>query len=140
MGVVIDTCIWIGLFNGQIDREALLAVTKDVPAYVSVVTIGELEYGKEACADPALRIRRARFLQSVEELPVLEITRHTASIFAMLCAADKQAGGTPRRRYHDLWIAALAIENDCAVVTANPDDFKRLPNLELREIELTPRH
>jgi len=41
----------------------------------------------------------------------------------------KQSGRSPRMRVNDLWIAAQALENDYALLTANARDFEGLPGL-----------
>jgi hypothetical protein len=43
----------------------------------------------------------------------------------------KQSGRSPRTRVNDLWIAAQALENDYALLTVNPKDFRDLPGLRL---------
>ena len=55
----------------------------------------------------------------------------TASAFGILAAFMKQSGRSPRTRVNDLWIAAQAMENDYALLTANLKDFEGLPGLRL---------
>ncbi len=62
---------------------------------------------------------------------MLDITRHTAAKFGVLAAAAKQTGRSPRPRYNDLWIAALAIEHGYALMTLNVADFADLPGLSV---------
>lgn len=131
MGVILDSCVWVGLTAGLVDRQTLIDATGDVPVFISVVSLGELAFGVESCADPAERAARAASLRQIEARPILPITRATAGAFGLLAAAVKQAGRSPRPRYNDLWIAAQAIEHCHALVTSNPADFAGLPGLRL---------
>jgi len=131
MGMIFDSCIWVGLASGQLDRQAVIAAAGDAPIYVSAISLGELSYGVETCQDPAERAARAASLRQIETRPTLAVTRHTASAFGLLAAAVKQAGRSPRPRYNDLWIAAQAIENGYALLTLNIADFAGLPGLRV---------
>lgn len=131
MGVILDGCIWVGLASGQVRKESVIAATGDAPVFTSVITLGELAFGVEACADPAERACRAASLRQIELRPVLEVTRQTAAAFGVLAASTKQAGRSPRPRYNDLWIAAQAIEHGHGLLTLNGADFTGLPGLRL---------
>ncbi len=135
MGVILDSCIWVALAAKALDQQAVINAAGDAPVFISVITIGELGFGVQSCADPAERAARAAYLQQLERRPVLDVSRHTASAFGVLAAAVKQAGRSPRPRYNDLWIAGQAIEHNYALMTLNLDDFAHLPGLQL----LTPR-
>ncbi len=129
--MILDSCIWIGLASGRLRKEAVVAATGDSPVFTSVITLGELGFGVEACADPAERASRAATLRQIETRPVLEVTRLTAAAFGVLAAAVRQSGRSPRPRYNDLWIAAQAIEQGYALLTLNGADFAGLPGLRL---------
>lgn len=131
MGVIFDSCIWVGLAADQVDREALIEIAGDEPVFTSVITLGELNFGVEACTDPADRAMRAAYLRQVESRPTLNVTKDTAAAFGVLASAVKQAGRSPRPRYNDLWIAAQAIERSYALLTLNAADFAGLPGLRL---------
>jgi len=111
MGMIFDSCVWVGLSSNQVDAQAVIEAAGDQPVFTSAISIGELSFGVHACADATVRSMRAAFLRHVESRPVLEISRHTAAAFGLLAAAVKQSGRSPRPRYNDLWIAAQAIEN-----------------------------
>lgn len=134
MGVIFDSGIWVGLAAGQMAHEAVIAAAGEDPVFTSVITLSELGFGVEACADPAERALRATFLRQVESRPTLAVTRDTAAAFGVLAAAVKLAGRSPRPRYNDLWIAAQAIEHGYALLTVNAGDFDGLPGLRV----LTP--
>ena len=131
MGVVFDTCIWIAIAAGELTRERVIEVAGEAPVFTSVITLSELNFGVQACADPAERARRAAVLRQIELRPTLDITAQTASAFGLLCASVKSAGRSPRPRMNDLWIAAQAIENGYALMTLNQRDFADLPGLHV---------
>lgn len=131
MGVILDSCIWVGLATGEIGRDRVIAATGEYPIFISAISLGELTFGVEACADPSERAVRAACLRQLETRPLLEVGRRTAAAFGILAASVKQAGRSPRPRYNDLWIAAQAIEHDHALLTVNGADFAGLPGLRL---------
>ncbi len=129
--MIFDSCIWVGLAAGQVDRGTVIAAAGDLPVFISAISLGELGFGVESCADPAERAARAAYLRRLESRPVLDISRSTAAAFGVLAAAVKHAGRSPRPRYNDLWIAAQAIEHGYALLTTNGDDFAGLPGLRV---------
>lgn len=131
MGVILDSCIWVALANGELSPQAVIEAAGEVPAFTSVISLGELAFGVESCADPAQRAARAASLRQIESRPTLEVSRDTAAAFGVLAAAVKQSGRSPRPRYNDLWIAAQAIEHGYGLMTVNPDDFAGLPGLRV---------
>ena len=129
-----DSCLWVALAGGQLTQEALITACGDAAVFTSVVSLGELSFGVHSCADPGERARRAAFFRQIQASPMLEISKHTAEAFGLLCASLKQAGRSPRPRNNDLWIAAQAIENDCVLLTLNGKDFANMPGLQLKII------
>ena len=129
--MIFDSCIWIGLAAGQVTPRAVIVAAGEAPVFSSVISLGELAFGVEACVDPAERAMRATYLRQVESRPTLGVSKHTAAAFGVLAATVKQAGRSPRPRYNDLWIAAQAIEHGYALLTLNPTDFAGLPGLRL---------
>ena len=131
MGVIFDSCIWLGLAAGELDKQAVVAASGEAPVFTSAISLGELRFGVELCTDPAIR---AAYLRQVESRPVLGVTKDTAAAFGVLAAAVKQAGRSPRPRYNDLWIAAQAIEHGYALLTVNNADYLHMPGLRLLRI------
>jgi hypothetical protein len=127
--MIFDTSIWIGLASGQMSSQAVVESAGDEQVYISVISLGELSFGVESCMDPAMRMLRLRYLRSLEQRPVLDVSSLTASTFGILAAFMKQCGRSPRTRVNDLWIASQAIANDYALLTANLKDFDYLPGL-----------
>jgi predicted nucleic acid-binding protein len=129
--MIFDSCVWVALAAGQVDREAVITAAGDAPIFTSVISLGELGFGVQSCVEPAQRALRAAYLRQVESRPNLGVSKHTASAFGVLAAAVKQAGRSPRPRCNDLWIAAQAIEHGYALLTLNASDFANLPGLRL---------
>jgi predicted nucleic acid-binding protein len=134
MGMILDTCIWVGLASGQVDPRRVIEAAGKEPVFISAISLGELAFGVESCADPAERAARAASLQQLEIRPTLAVTRETAAAFGVLAASVKQLGRSPRPRYNDLWIAAQAIEHGYALLTLNVADFTGLPGLRLLDV------
>ena len=137
MGMIFDSCVWVGLSTNQVDPQAVIEAAGDLPVFTSAISIGELSFGVHSCADPTVRSMRAAYLRQVESRPVLEVSKHTAAAFGLLAAAVKQSGRSPRPRFNDLWIAAQAIEHGCTLLTLNTSDFADLPGL--RVATLSPK-
>lgn len=129
--VIIDTCVWIDAASGVIDIGALVDQAGSDLAYVSAVSIGELEYGAQYPNDAIERAQRIGVLRQAERMPVLEITRRTAQSFGLLATMMRHAGRNPRPRYNDLWIAAQAHEHGYPILTSNPDDFQGLSVVQI---------
>lgn len=131
MGLIFDTCIWIAIAAGTLNRQRVIAVAGDTPIFTSVISLGELNFGVRSCADPAERARRAAVLRQIERRPTLDITAQTTSAFGLLCATVKAAGRSPRPRINDLWRAAQTIENSYSLMTLNQRGFHDLPGLRV---------
>ena len=131
MGMIFDSCIWVGLSSNQLDAQAVIEAAGDLPVFTSAISIGELSFGVHSCMDATVRSIRAAYLRQVESRPILEVSKHTAAAFGLLAAAVKQSGRSPRPRYNDLWIAAQAIEHGHILLTLNTGGFPDLPGLRI---------
>jgi predicted nucleic acid-binding protein len=131
VGVILDTCVWIERMASRLSAMEIVRVCGDAPVFLSSISLGELHFGAEACADLVLRAKRRTQVRRLGKCPILTVTADTAAVFGTLAAALRQSGRSPRPRYNDLWIAAQAVENDYALLTLNPDDFTGLPGLRL---------
>jgi len=87
---------------------------------VSVVTIGELELGVLAAADPDTRARRADTLALARSADPIPVGEAVMSAFARLVHDCRRAGIRPR--VLDALIAATGVEHGLPVVTQD-DDF-----------------
>ena len=135
MGMILDSCVWIGLASNQVNRQAVIEVAGNLPVFISVVSLGELSFGVESCKDPSERALRVAYMRQLEIRPTLEITKQTAASFGVLAATVKQSGRSPRPRYNDLWLAAQAIEHGYELLTLNTRDFEALPGLRLTSLQ-----
>lgn len=131
MGMIFDSCIWVGLASKQLDANVVIEAAGEFPIFTSAISIGELSFGVHSCADATARSMRAAYLRQVESRPILQVSKHTAAAFGLLAAAVKQSGRSPRPRYNDLWIAAQAIEHGYVLLTLNTGDFADLPGLRI---------
>jgi len=139
MGMIFDSCIWVGLASNQVQRQSIIKVAGDEPIFTSAISLGELSFGVQSCTDPTERAMRAAYLRQVESRPTLSVSKHTAAAFGVLAAAVKHAGRSPRPRYNDLWIAAQAIEHGYVLLTLNTADFFDLPGLKLATLAAKPQ-
>lgn len=137
MGMILDSCIWVALASNALENQVVIDAAGDADIYTSVISLGELSFGVEACSDPAERALRAACLRQIERRPTLRVSRHTAAAFGVLAAAVKQSGRSPRPRYNDLWIAAQAIEHGHTLLTLNASDFAGLPGLRLATLPVS---
>ena len=136
MGVIFDSCVWVALASGQMERQTVIAaVGATTPVFASVISLGELAFGVHVCADPAARALRAAWLRQVERRPILPVTQHTAAAFGVLCSHETGWPLTPRPRYNDLWIAAQAIEHGHTLLTLNASNHAGLPGLLLAVLD-----
>ncbi len=129
--MILDSCIWVGLASRQVEQQAVIDAAGISPVFTSVISLGELSFGVQACTDPTERAMRAAYFRQVESRPTLGVSKHTAAAFGVLAAAVKQSGRSPRPRYNDLWIAAQAIEHGYELLTLNISDFSGLPGLRV---------
>ncbi|MDN5914835.1 MAG: type II toxin-antitoxin system VapC family toxin [Pseudonocardia sp.] len=94
---------------------------------VSAVTIGELQYGVTAAADPLVQMYRRRRVQAtLDRFEVLPFDVATAEYYGALATLVRQHGRNPRPRRLDLQIAATAARHGVALVTRSGDDFAGL--------------
>jgi predicted nucleic acid-binding protein len=91
---------------------------------VSAVTIGALQHGVTAAADPVVQLHRRRRVQSIlDRFEVLPFEVSTAEYFGALATLVRQHGRNPRPRRMDLQIAATAARHDLPLLTRNGADF-----------------
>jgi predicted nucleic acid-binding protein len=135
MGMILDSCVWVGIASNQVDRQSVIEAAGNLPVFISVISLGELSFGVETCKDPSERALRAAYMRQLEIRPTLEITKQTAASFGVLAASVKQSGRSPRPRYNDLWLAAQAIEHGYELLTLNIKDFVDLPGLRLASLK-----
>jgi predicted nucleic acid-binding protein len=107
---------------------------------VSAVTIGELQYGVSAAADPLAQMYRRRRVQAIlDRFEVLSFDVVAAEYYGTLAALVRDRGRNPRPRRLDLQIAATAACHGLMLLTRNGGDFVGLePALEVVDLTNPP--
>ncbi|MGO9384154.1 MAG: type II toxin-antitoxin system VapC family toxin [Mycobacterium sp.] len=102
---------------------------------ISAITLAELSVGPHVAQSDDERQARQQHLQQAEaDFEVLPFDADCARAFGGVAAALRTSGRKPAARAYDALIAASAIAHGVALYTCNPDDFQRIPRLELRPI------
>lgn len=128
-----DTNVWAVYLRGKnsLVRQRLASKSANEMALGSVV-LGELLYGTLRSANPAKN--RAAVDALIAPYVCLPFDQRAADQFATL-RHHLETLGTPIGPY-DLQIAAIALANDCTLVTHNTAVFSRVPGLLLEDWEL----
>ncbi len=116
---LLDTSIFIAREDGRQLGELPQRVA------VSVVTIGELQYGVLAAADEEVRAQRGETLAAARAADPIPINEAIMGAWARLVADCRDAGIHRAIKLTDSLIAATAIERGLAVVTQDAD-FEKL--------------
>ncbi|MES9904471.1 MAG: PIN domain-containing protein [Sedimenticola sp.] len=133
MGIVVDTNVFIDAENDRLDLASLLA--GDDHYFLAAITVSELLTGVALAKNPADRIHRLTWSESIiETMPILSFDLEVARTYAEVYAYQLQHTRRQSLSVHDLQIAATAIVHDYVVLTSNANDFKQIPGLRL----LTP--
>jgi predicted nucleic acid-binding protein len=131
MAMILDTSIWINVETGRLAPADVSHRTGDEPVYLAPPVIAELEYGLHRARTSAEGNRRAAALTRIKRKPCLLIDKDTGEIFGRLAADLDKRGKPSPHRTHDLWLAALSLQYDMAVVTQNGKDFEDIPGVKL---------
>lgn len=133
MGLIIDTCVFIHSERNKTPVN-FIKWEKYLNIYISSITVSELLVGVHRANTGPLRTRRSIFVENIiNEIAVLSFDFDTARIHADLYAYFLNNGSIIGA--HDLIIAATAIANNCALLTANIKEFNRIPGLEVVSYE-----
>ncbi len=130
MGLLIDASVLIEHERGRLDLSAYLSGVEEEEFFLSVITVSELLHGVHRAPDPAVRSRRAAWVDAVlERFPLLPVdvasARAHARIWAGLAAEGQIIG------HHDLWLAATCVAHDLRMATADVREFQRVPGLQV---------
>ena len=132
MSYLLDTNVCIRFIRGLSPSIAqkFQEVNKD-DIFVCSIVAGELAYGayKSQYVDSNLKIQSA-FLNQFDSLPFDD---KAAEFFGKI-RADLALRGEPIGPY-DLQIAAIALANDCTLVTHNVREFGRIAPLKIEDWE-----
>ncbi len=128
MGFLLDSNVLIDLERGRIELEPHIALREDEEFFLSVITASELLHGVFRAQKPEQKNRRSAFVEAVlDRFPILDIDLSVARIHAQLWAQMESEGNMIG--LHDSWIAATALAHGLTLVTANLDEFNRIPGL-----------
>lgn len=122
--LLLDTSAYSGFNRG--DKRLKDYFRPDIEILVPLIIIGELRAG---FALGSKQEENEALLQKLLDSPnvsTVTISDNTTKLFAAIFKRLKLAG-TPFNT-NDMWIAALALEYDCLLVTLD-SDFKRVPDL-----------
>ncbi len=128
MGLILDTCILIRAEKSNSINFDQWESYGEV--YISSITVSELLIGVHRADNEARRLKRAAFVESIiNEIPCLdftaEVARMHAEIYASLARQGQLIGA------HDLIIGATALSQGHALLTANHQEFNRIPGLKV---------
>ncbi len=131
MGLILDTCVLIRAEKkeGKFDFDKWESFEE---VFISVITVSELLMGVARADTAARKLKRSAFVEAIiKEIPIIDFTtdiaRIHAEIYANLAHHGKLIGA------HDLMIAATAITHGHALLTANQQEFNRVPGLKVLE-------
>ncbi len=128
---LLDANVWIDLIRGSSPvlaaRFQSLASTAELR--VSSVVCAELWYGCARSARPAAN--RAALEALIAPYLSLPYDNNAADLFVTV-RCHLEALGQPIGPY-DLQLAAIALANDCTLVTHNTGEFARVPGLALED-------
>lgn len=125
--------------RGLLDTNTLVLLPKlgdpsvlpDEPM-ISAITLAELSVGPLVITDEVQRAERLAVLQQAEaDFDPLPFDAAAARAFGRVAASLRRAGRKPAARSYDAMIAAVALANDLALFTCNPDDFVAVEGLRI---------
>jgi len=108
--------------------EAILEAHGPLELSLSAITVAELVHGIYRSKSSEVEYRRRRYIEELVDLvPVHPITNRTAWLVGQIEGQEAAKGNV--LPFNDLLIAAAAIEQEYAVLTANLRHFARVPDL-----------
>jgi len=129
MGIILDADVIIRGERGTFDLGRWASSLPGERLEIAAITAAQLFHGVER-ATGANRAKRENFLRTVlEALPIIPYTEQTALLHARIWAALESLG--QMIGYHDLIVAATALERGSAVATFNHRHFSQVPGLKV---------
>ncbi len=137
MGLILDSRVLIAAERkGETVTELLkqiLGLGGDQEAAISAIALVELAHGIHRANTPQIRARREAFIQELlADVPVYPLTQQIAFLAGRIDGEQQRQG--VRIPFQDLLIGATALHLGYAVVTGNPRDFERVPELVVQRI------
>ena len=135
MAILLDTSIFIALERSRLAFDAVAALGADETAAIASVSVSELLVGVYRANTDERRKKREAFVEGIlDAIPILPFDGKAARVHARL-VADLTIIGTPIGS-NDVVIAAIALANDCTILTHNIREFMRVPHLVVRRAEM----
>ena len=122
-GNLLDTNIIIDWFRGD---EKTISFLNNFDFEIPVIVIGELFYGAENSSKKEKYFEQIKSF--IKEVSIINSTNETAKIYASIKSQLKQEGKPIPE--NDIWIAAIAIENNKSLVT-NDQHFTLIKGLKI---------
>jgi predicted nucleic acid-binding protein len=131
MPVIVDTNVYIDAENNRLDLGSLKSLQTEV-VYMAAITVSELLAGVKMAKTPDEQIQRHAFVENIlNTIPVLDFDTEVARTYAELYSFALSQGQRSKLNVHDLQIAATALVHGYSILTANIDDFKNIPAIQL---------
>jgi tRNA(fMet)-specific endonuclease VapC len=131
MAILIDADVLIADERGIFDLKCWLAARPNEQVEIAAITAAEIWHGLER-ASGAQKVKRRAYIESaLATFPVIPFTGLTAQIHARLWAGLESSG--KMIGYHDLIVAATALERGSAVATFNVRHFSAVKGLKVIE-------
>ena len=105
---------------------------------ISTITLAELSVGPLVADEPEEASARQAHLQQAEsDFDALPFDEAAARAFGRVATALRGSGRKPAARAYDALIAAIAVAGGLPIYTANPRDFRNIPALVVRPVEVS---
>ena len=130
---LLDSNVWVAILRKQFPQVATrYGATNQADIRICSVVVAELRYGCAKSAKPvANRAILDTLLAPVTSLPYDD----TASDHFVTLRRHLESLGQIIGPY-DMQIAAIALANDCTLVTHNTSEFSRVPGLKLEDWQI----
>lgn len=129
MEYLLDTDIYIYLLNGNENILQKIKEVGDTNIYLSAITVAELYFGIFNSQKKNQNLKKIQ--KHLEKTQIKNFNRSAAKTFGRLKAELKKNGKTLADM--DLAIAAIAEENNLALVTHNTRHFEKIPGLVIED-------
>jgi tRNA(fMet)-specific endonuclease VapC len=131
MAIILDADVLIARERGKFDLEGWIAKRPDEEFELAAITVAELFHGLERASAPCRQTRKAYIDAVLATFALIIYTEQTAQIHAHLWA-DLESRGK-MIGYHDLIVAATAVERGATVATFNKRHFSAVKGLKVIE-------
>lgn len=129
MNYLIDTSAYSSFFKGDTRLKNYFKTDSNI--YIPLVVIGELRAGFAAGTKPDYNEKYLQQFLDRPQVNILNLSNKTTVIYGLIYTRLKKAGKPIGS--NDMWVAALALEHDCLLVTLD-SDFKQVPDLLIAKI------